>query len=223
MNKHRSAERIFCRVAMAVSILAYLLLVALLCAVSNHSFKEARSSVSRAVTMSFSQQELFVAKTEPVPVSPATADELPLVQSVPDVVEVMQKTILDNGVTEEAPSGEVDKEPVLGGDAVTQSASSTTASAAGRDELCEWVRRQIEREKYYPVAAQNAGYEGSFTVQVHVGTDGKVVSAAVVDGTGHMLLRRSLTKILDRLIGRDSETRPIEPTELRFEFVFQLK
>lgn len=105
---------------------------------------------------------------------------------------------------------------------VTQEASAPTASSVERNILLHWVREQIEKEKYYPPAARNAGYEGQFRLWINVGADGKISEATVLDGQGHYLLRQSLEKIIVRLIGRDfGQTLP-DPVALPFEFEFKL-
>lgn len=104
---------------------------------------------------------------------------------------------------------------------VTQEASAEVPGAA-RDVLLAWVREQIEKEKYYPQAARNAGYEGRFRLVIKVGTAGSITDAAVLEGRGHPLLRRSLEKIMAGLKGRNSGQTPAAPVELMFDFEFKL-
>ncbi|MDD3275451.1 MAG: energy transducer TonB, partial [Kiritimatiellales bacterium] len=105
---------------------------------------------------------------------------------------------------------------------VTQEASAPAAPPVDRNVLLDWVREQIEKEKYYPPAARNAGFEGKFVLSVKIGMDGKISEALVVDGKGHPMLRRSLEKIMAGLIGRDSGRMIYESVELPFEFEFKL-
>jgi outer membrane biosynthesis protein TonB len=106
---------------------------------------------------------------------------------------------------------------------MAQSASASAVQPTSRNQLLDWVRVQIEKEKYYPQAARNAGYEGRFRLLVKIGMDGKISEAAVLDGQGHLLLRRSLEKIMAGLKGRDFGRTLAAPIELPFEFEFKLK
>ena len=105
---------------------------------------------------------------------------------------------------------------------VAQEASAPAGRTVSRNQLLDWVRVQIEKEKYYPQAARNAGYEGRFRLLVKIGMDGKISEAAVLDGQGHLLLRRSLEKIMAGLKGRDFGQTLESPVELPFEFEFKL-
>ncbi len=105
---------------------------------------------------------------------------------------------------------------------MTQEASAPAVPPVDRNVLLDWVRAQIEKEKYYPPAARNAGFEGQFQLLIKIGTDGKITEAVVLEGKGHPMLRRSLEKIMAGLIGRDfGQTLPA-PVELPFEFEFKL-
>jgi len=104
---------------------------------------------------------------------------------------------------------------------VTQEASAEV-SVPVRNILLAWVRAQIEKEKYYPAAARNAGYEGRFRLLVKVRADGVIAEAVVLDGRGHPILRRSLEKITAGLTGRNSGLIPGAPVELPFDFEFKL-
>ena len=105
---------------------------------------------------------------------------------------------------------------------VAQEASAPAVQPVSRNQLLDWVRVQIEKEKYYPQVARSAGYEGRFRLLVKIGMDGKISEAAVLDGQGHLLLRRSLEKIMAGLKGRDFGQTLASPVELPFEFEFKL-
>lgn len=113
-------------------------------------------------------------------------------------------------------------EPVKAEAHVTQEASAPQTPPVDPDRLRLWVQEQIEKEKYYPVAAQRAGYEGQFRLLVKIGRDGKISEAAVLGGKGHPILRRSLEKIMTALPGRSFGAPLPEPDELSFEFEFKL-
>lgn len=222
MSKFHPSERVSNRLALVFSGLFYAAVVVLVLFGAKSRLPTPAAYPQEVLTLNISQIELQAAesvpepppevKPEPVPDElapvpepvPAEPDE-PVVESVPD-----------------QPPPEPRREPVREAARVTQTASAPAAPLLNRNVLFRWVRQQIEKEKYYPLAARNAGYEGSFRLRVKIGTDGKVSETTVLGGRGHLMLRRSLEKILTGLVGRDSGQTLPEPHELDFEFEFKL-
>lgn len=113
-------------------------------------------------------------------------------------------------------------EPVPADAQIVQEAAAPKIPPVKQNALLTWVYEQIEKEKYYPASAQRAGYEGTFNLQVSIGTDGIISRAKVLGGKGHPLLRSSLEKVLNRLVGRSFGQPLPAPVELPFEFQFKL-
>jgi len=204
VNKFRTSERLSGVLAFALSGLFYVAVAALiLFLIKNHS-TEPRAFNLAPVNLSFAQIELQAAAEPPPEIKP----EPPPLEKAEVAIE-----------PEPEPPP---PEPVRVEAQVTQEASAPATPPVDRNVLLDWVRKQIEKEKYYPPAARNAGFEGKFILSVKIGTDGKISEATVLDGTGHPMLRRSLGKIMAGLIDRDSGQTISAPVELPFEFEFKL-
>ena len=82
-------------------------------------------------------------------------------------------------------------------------------SGQGRTGEVNWrmlaaakLRAMIEREKYYPPAAQRAGYTGRVGVQVRLEPDGTVSGYEVKESRGHPMLVRAVETALGKIKGR---------------------
>ena len=220
MNKIRKSERFSRLLALVLSGLFYILIIALGFIRTNTRPPEPFAFNPTPMTLSFSQIALQAAEPQPevqpqpVPAAVPVLEEIKPVPVEPEAAEVVAPPVFEEPKQEPSPSGVKAQ--------VTQAASAMATSSSSRNKLLVWVREQIEKEKYYPQAARNAGYEGQFRLLVKVGVDGKILEAAVLDGRGHPLLRRSLEKIMARLPGRDSGLVLDSPTELLFDFEFDL-
>ncbi len=64
------------------------------------------------------------------------------------------------------------------------------------------LRAMIEREKYYPAAAQKAGYTGRVSVRIRLEADGTVSGYEVKESRGHSLLVRAVEATLEKIKGR---------------------
>ncbi|MCC7299963.1 MAG: TonB family protein [Verrucomicrobia bacterium] len=181
------------------------------------------------------QIELQAASAQPEAPPPAPAPaEVPIEQplKIPDpeirAEPVVAKPVEENSqqVSSVAQTAQVAQRASA---TSAQIESSTPLAGRGRTGEVNWrmlalakLRAMIEAEKYYPPSAQKAGYEGRFRLQVKIGTDGRILSAAVLDGKGHPMLRHALKKIMTGLQGRDiGQTLP-SPLDLSFEFEFKL-
>lgn len=213
MNKIRTTERLSGLLAFALSGLLYLAAVALVLFWMRNRPAPQFAFNPAPVNLSFAQIELQAADPEPPTPEPAPApEEIKPEPLPPEPVDVAPKP----EPPEPAP------EPVKQEAQVSQQASAPEIPPADPNRLIAWVREQIEKEKYYPPAARNAGLEGQFRLLITIGTNGKVSKAVILDGKGHPMLRRSLEKIMDGLIGRDSGQVLPEPFERSFGFEFKL-
>jgi len=211
VNKFRTSQRLSGLLAFALSGLFYIVVVALvLFWIKNRPVE--RSSFNPApLNLSFAQIELQAAKPPP---DLSRRNEVKPALVPPDAAEV--------AIEPKPEEPQPEPEPVRVEAQVTQAASAPAIQPVSRNQLLDWVRAQIEKEKYYPQAARNAGYEGQFRLLVKIGADGKISEAVVVDGKGNPLLRRSLEKIMAGLKGRDFGQTLESPVELPFEFEFKL-
>lgn len=211
MNKFRTSERLSSVLAFALSGLFYIAVIALIIFLIKNHPSEPRAFNPAPVNLSFAQIELQAAAEPPPEVKPEPPP--------PEEVDVVLEEVV---VVPEPPPPELQR-VVESPAQVTQEAAAPATPPVDRNILLDWVRKQIEKEKYYPPAARNAGFEGRFRLLVKIGADGKISSASVLDGNGHSLLRRSLEKIMTGLVGRDSGQPLPEPVELPFEFEFKLR
>jgi TonB family protein len=203
VNKSRTSERLSGLLAFALSGLFYIAVVALVLLWTKNRPVFQPAFHPAPVNLSFAQIELKAAELPP---------EVKTEHPPPEKAEVAVE------LEPEPPP----PEPIKAEAKVTQEASAPVVPPVDRNVLLDWVRTQIEKEKYYPPAARNAGFEGQFRLLIKIGPDGKISEAAVLDGKGHPMLRHSLEKIMIGLIGRDSGQPPPAPVELPFEFEFKL-
>ncbi len=150
----------------------------------------------------------LVAVEEPPP--PKEPEPLP----PPEEVDVVLEEIIEEP--------EPEPEPIEADAQVSREASAETEEVVvDFDKVSAWVFEQIEKEKYYPKAAQKAGYEGVFDLLVIVNAEGMISEASITHGKGHPLLRRALEKMLDKLPGRSFSEPPGRVIEMAFEFEFE--
>jgi TonB family protein len=177
------------------------------------------------VRLSFAQVALQSAVEPPPPEPlPEPPDPEPVEEMTPEA-DIAPEKAEEEPPPEAAPDPIPEPEPVQEEveAAVSQEAAAPEVPPVERDLLLAWVQQQIEQEKYYPPSARRAGYEGRFRLRVALDESGTVVDAAVLNGRGHPLLRRSLEKILDGLPGRRFGQPLPEAVELPFEFEFRLQ
>jgi TonB family protein len=174
-----------------------------------------RTPVVSSMTLSFVQVELQApAAPEPEP--------QPQPELLPEPVDADVAPEKAEEVPE--PLSEPEPEPMPESDApvaqVTQQASAPVLLVSA-DELQGWVIGRIEREKYYPPAAERLGLRGTFDLSVTVDDSGTIRMAEVLEGRGHRILRQALEKMLRTLPGQQFG-RPIgETVEFEIEFSFE--
>lgn len=212
MNKIRTTERFSGVLAFAFSALFYIAVAALIVFLMQNRPSQPAAFSPAPVNLSFAQIELQAA-AEPPPVVEPEPEPPPS-----EKVDVVTEEIV---VQPEPPPPEPQR--IIEAPAqVTQKASAPAVPPVDRKVLLGWVREQIDKEKYYPPAARNAGLEGQYRLLVKIGSDGKISEAVVLNGEGHPMLRRSLEKIMSGLVGRGfGQTLP-DPVELPFDFEFRL-
>lgn len=205
--------------AFTLSALFYIAVTALIFFLMKTRLPEPRAFNPAPVNLSFAQIELQAAAEPPLEVKPVPEPPPPDLSRRNEVKAEKAEVAIEPEPELSPPEPQqVVETPAQ----VTQKASAPSVPSIDRNALLAWVREQIEKEKYYPPAARNAGYEGTFRLLVKIGTDGKISEALVVDGKGNILLRRSLEKILAGLIDRDFGQALLNPVELPFEFEFKL-
>lgn len=219
MNKFRTSDR-FCRLlAFLLSGFFYTAVIALFLLGIKNSPKRPSVPVIAPVRLNISQIALKAVESSP----PAQSPPEPV--PVPDRQEQEQEPLLPRPEKQNVPAEPEAASPATPQESVQAQVAQeafTEVSVPTRDILLAWVREQIEKEKYYPAAARNAGYEGRFRLLVKVRADGVIAEAVVLDGRGHPILRRSLERIMAGLAGRSSGLVPDAPVELPFDFEFKL-
>lgn len=89
------------------------------------------------------------------------------------------------------------------------------------DVLQGWVVEQIEQETYYPAAAERLGLQGKFDLVVTINEAGTILSAEILGGRGHRILRQALKKMLSNLPGRNFGQPVGEEFKFPVEFSFE--
>lgn len=232
MNRFWTAERASHAAAAGLSFALYAVAVAVLL-FRHRPTAENPSPVAAAVRLSFAQMEL---RAEPVAESPPR-EEIP-VEPLPepdpeplDEPETEPEDVLPlpepNPEPEPPPAPppeEAEPPSEFAEEArVAQQAAAPDVTAANPDDLQHWILQLIEREKRYPPAAVRAGYEGRFSLRVRVDSSGKIDSVEITGGSGHILLRNSLARMIAGLPGKRYD-RPLHaPVELALDFIFELE
>ena len=213
MNKLRPSERLVRFLAFSLCLLLYAGGGATGYFLGRGLSEEESTSIHvNAVNLSFAQMEL-VAVEEPSP--PKEPEPLP-----PEEVDVALEEIIEEPAPDLSAEALAKEEPIQADALVSQEAVAPEL-VASPDALFAWVDEQIEKEKYYPIVAERAGYKGVFNLSVKIGADGTISEATVVSGKGHPTLRRSLEKIMRRLLGRSFGQPLNEAVERKIEFRFE--
>jgi outer membrane biosynthesis protein TonB len=213
VNKFRPSERLSGLLAFALSALFYSSIAALVFVWMRSHPVEQAAFTPAPVHLNFAQIKLEAAesppemKPEPPPPEKAEAAVEPKPEETPP--EPVKADLAHRSEMEVTAQ-------------VTQEASAPAVLPVDRNVLLNWVREQIEKEKYYPPAARNAGLEATFTLLVKISADGAISSAEITGGKGSFLLRNALNNMLIKLPGRKfGQPLPVA-MELPFEFEFDL-
>jgi TonB family protein len=170
-----------------------------------------------AVNLSFARIELQAAASSPAePVPPAPPSPPPEPADV--ALEEIQKEPEPQPEPEAVRPEEMrmEPEPVPAQAQVRQEAAApetlveSAEPLAGTAAAVDWrgiavakVRAMVEREKYYPAVARNAGYTGWCRVRIHLAPDGTVSGYEVGKRHGHPLLGRAVETTLGKIQGRN--------------------
>lgn len=218
MNKFRTSERFSGLLAFVLSGLSYAAAGLLFIFFMQQCLLERRPAMGpQAVNLSFAQVELKAAEVppEPAPVIPEKADVAleeipeqpePRPEPVPAPAQVVQEAAAPEAPVESA-------EPLTG--AVQEIDWSGIAVAK--------VRAMVEREKYYPAAARNAGYTGWCRVRIFLAAGGTVTAFKIEERRGHPLLGRAVETTLGKIQGQKIGLEMPQPLEVPLTIEFELK
>jgi len=182
-------------------------------------------SPTNAVKLSFAQMELQAPSAPEPDMSPEALvkeepkperEILPEPEEADVALEKVEKKPEPPTEPEPAPAPESDAPIAL----VTQQAAASEMSIPV-EGVQSWLKELLEKEKYYPPAAQRFGLTGSFDLNIVVDADGTVLSADVLECRGHRILRQAIEKMLMKIVGRNYG----EPTGevIPFEFIFEFE
>ncbi|QHI68518.1 energy transducer TonB [Tichowtungia aerotolerans] len=216
MNKSCPFERLTRLAALCLCGAVYLIVLVLVFQGLENQ-RNAAVPVASAVKLSFVQAEL---QAEPAPL-PEPAPK-PEPKPEPEEADVALEDVPEEPMPEPTPEPprEEPPRPEAPVAQVSQEAAAPVYSVAP-DQVQGWVIEQIEREKYYPPAAERFGLQGTFDLLVILDEHGTILSAEVLGGEGHRILRQALEKMLVKLPGR-SFGQPIGET-LAFEVEFSFE
>ena len=220
VNEFLTVER---RVEGLAFVLSLLVFVAGWWVLSSYFYETAPDEHSslfvQAVNLNFAQRELVAVEEEkrPLPKEPE-----PVAQ--PEEVDVVLEQVVEvpevEPDPEPEPEKEVELEPLLAEAQVWQEASSDQEQV-DFNALDQWIHKEIDSVKYYPPAAERIGLTGIFDFSLTVNSGGTIVSAEVLEGKGHRMLRRALEGMLQRLVGRSFGKSIGEAYEFAAEFEFE--
>lgn len=91
--------------------------------------------------------------------------------------------------------------PTRGAGTPSPSAGDGSAAAGRADQelaYLEIVRNRIAQKRMYPSAARRNRLEGTTSVRIEIGANGQVVSASVVQASGHFQLDRAARRMIDK-------------------------
>jgi len=216
VNKFRTSERLSGLLAFVLSGLFYTAAGVLVIFLAQSAGVEQQPAMGpQAVNLSFAQIELKAVEApppEPVPVIPEKADvaleeisEKPAPEPVPVPAQVVQEPVASETSVESA-------EPLAG----------TVAEVDWRGMAVAKVRAMVEREKYYPVAARNAGYTGWCRVRIFLAAGGTVTAFKIEERRGHPLLGRAVETTLGKIQGRKIGLEMPQPLDVPLTIEFEL-
>lgn len=177
--------------------------------------KDRPASVAGPVHLSFVQMELQAeAVPPPEPEPQLEPDVLPEPEEADVALEPVPEEPKPQSQSEPQP------EPPEPEAKVTQEAAAPVVAVLP-ESVQSWVVGQIEKEKYYPPAAERFGLQGTFDLSVSVDETGMITAAQVLGGQGHRVLRQALARMLAKLPGQTYGEPIGEPLE--FEVVFEFE
>lgn len=223
MNKFRKVERHSGLLAFLLSGLFYVATGSLVFFMAQQAKVDSPPAMGpKAVNLSFAQMELHVAvpaSAQPVPPPPEMADVAP-----EEIKKAPEPEIKPAPAVEQA--AQVDQEA-----SVTETPVIATVPLAGAPTpLVDWrtlaiakLCSMVEHEKYYPAAAQKAGYTGRISVYIHLEPDGTIASFEIKERRGHPLLGRAVETTMEKIKGRTIGLILPEPFDVLLPVEFELK
>lgn len=145
-------------------------------------------------------------RPEPVVSQPAEASPAP-VTTRPQTAQMAQPA--------SAPAAQVESESPLAGQGQAGDIDRRTLAIAK-------IRALVEHEKYYPPAAQKAGYTGRFRVHISLEPDGTISGCDIAERHGHPLLGKAVETTLGKIQGRSIGMTLPERFELLLPIDFEL-
>jgi len=145
-------------------------------------------------------------RPEPVVSQPVKTSEAP-VSAVAQTAQMAQRA--------SAPEAQIEAAEPLAGQGRTGDIDWRTLAIAK-------IRAMVEREKYYPPAAQKAGYTGRFRVRIRLEPDGTVSGCEITERRGHPLLGKAVETALGKIQGQNIGMTLPERFELLLPIEFEL-
>ena len=202
MNKFRKVERHSGLLAFLLSGLFYVAMGSLVFFMAQHAKVDSPPAMGpKTVNLSFAQMELHAAApapAQPVPPPPEMADVAPEeIKKAPEP-EIKPAPAVEQAaqVNQEA---SVPETPVI---ATVPLAGSLVPAVDWRAMAIAKLRSMIEYEKYYPAAAQKAGYTGRVSVYIHLEQDGTIAGYEIKERRGHPLLSKAVETTMGKIKGR---------------------
>ena len=133
-------------------------------------------------------------RPKPAPKPPAPAAK-PAARTNPEPAARPQTDVAPNAGAALAKSGSPGEGSPSGTDAVSSAPSWAPAARIRYEELLfAW----IDRHKQYPMIAQRRGIEGSGSVRIRIGRDGRLIERALVRSTGESMLDDAALEMVRR-------------------------
>lgn len=171
-------------------------------------YVEPQVAVDSEVILHFTQMELQ-AGARPRPRSERAEADRPSEEA-----DVAQKLIKKEA------SPLVKRESVQGAARVTQPAATVDYPQVEPDVMLSWIHQQIEQRKSYPAAAESLGLVGTFDLKITLAKDGVIQFAEVMPSDASWILRRSLEKMLSKMLGHSfpGSLKEARVFEIEFEY-----
>ena len=90
---------------------------------------------------------------------------------------------------------------------VPGAAGSEKAEKSRKSEVLAAILQAVEKHKRYPRQGRRSGTEGTCTLMVQVGADGRVVSCSLAEPSGHTVLDIASRRLGEKLVGLDVGSR----------------
>lgn len=219
VNKARPFERLIRLAVLGGCAAVYAAALALIFQTLENRRNEV-PAVAAPVHLSFVQMELQAEPAPPPEPEPLPEPE-PEILPEPEEADVALEKVPEKPKPEPKPEPPPQEpEPEAPVAKVSQEAAAPVI-AVSPASVQGWVVEQIEKQKYYPPAAERFGLRGTFELSVQVDESGTIVSAEVLGGEGHRILRDALGRMLAALPGQHYGEPIGEPMQFDVTFEFE--